>query len=152
MTSPRLTESTARDCYRLLRTISHRSGGANAIRPGLPAANVQHHYSTSRKRRAQSWNGALNLDRWSRVAHSAVYLLSPTIHWLLRFDPREASSKSCSFPSNRRMSEYGVHHCSPCSLTYAVQVLSTSFNRSLNHLLLDRDRPIASARHCPQGH
>ena len=84
MTFPRLTDSTARDCYRLLRTISHRSGGANAIRPGLPAANVKHHYSTSRKRRAQSWNGALNLDRWSRVAHSAVYLLSPTIHWSLR--------------------------------------------------------------------
>ena len=29
------------------------------------------------------------------------------------------------------MSKYRVHHCRPCSLTYAVQVLSTSFNRSL---------------------
>jgi maltose/maltodextrin transport system substrate-binding protein len=84
MTYARLTNSTARARYRLLRINSRGCGGANAILPRLTAASVQHHYSTSRKRRPQSWNGALNLDGWSRIAHSAGYLLSLTIHWSLR--------------------------------------------------------------------
>ena len=78
MTYARLTNSTARERCRLLRINSGGSGGANAILPGLTAASVQH-YATSRKRRPQSRNGALNLDGWSRIAHSAGYLLSLTI-------------------------------------------------------------------------
>src|SRR5258708_39397364 len=42
MTSARLTNSTARDRFRLLRINSRRSGGANAILPRLTAASVQH--------------------------------------------------------------------------------------------------------------
>jgi len=41
MTSARLTNSTARDRFRLLRINSRRSGGANAILPRLTAASVQ---------------------------------------------------------------------------------------------------------------
>ena len=37
-----------------------------------------------RTRRPQSWNGALNLNGWSRTVRSAVSLLSFTIRWLLR--------------------------------------------------------------------
>ena len=32
----------------------------------------------------QTWNGALNLDGWGRIAHSTFSLLSLTIHWSLR--------------------------------------------------------------------
>jgi maltose/maltodextrin transport system substrate-binding protein len=84
MTSARLTTPIARDRSRLLRINSRRSGGANAILPGRTGASAQHLCSTSRRRRPQSWNGALNLDGWSRIVHSAVHLLSPTIHWSVR--------------------------------------------------------------------
>jgi maltose/maltodextrin transport system substrate-binding protein len=72
MTSARLTTPIARDRYRLLRINSRRSGGANAILPGLTGASVQHLCSTSRRRRPQSRNGALHLDGWNRIFHSAV--------------------------------------------------------------------------------
>jgi hypothetical protein len=42
MTSARLTNSTARDRFRLLRINSRRSGGANTILPKLTPASVQH--------------------------------------------------------------------------------------------------------------
>jgi maltose/maltodextrin transport system substrate-binding protein len=81
MTSARLTTPPiARDRHPLLRTDSRRSGGASAILPGLTSASAQHPCSTSRKRRPQSWNGALNLDGWSRIVPSALHLLSLTIH------------------------------------------------------------------------
>jgi maltose/maltodextrin transport system substrate-binding protein len=78
MTYARLTHSTARERCRL-RCIDADVSGANAIQPGITAASAQLD-STSRKRRPQSRNGALNLDGWSRIAHSAGYLWSATIH------------------------------------------------------------------------
>src|SRR5271170_6911107 len=83
MTPARLTTPIARGRDRLLRIDARRSGGANAILPGLTGASVQHRCSTSRRRRPQSWNGALNLDGWSRMVYSAVHLLSLTIRWSL---------------------------------------------------------------------
>jgi maltose/maltodextrin transport system substrate-binding protein len=83
MTSARLTTPAARDRSRLLRIGSRRSAGAKAILPGHMGAGVQHLCSTSYRRRPQSWNGAENLDGWSRIVHSAVHLLSLTIHWSL---------------------------------------------------------------------
>jgi maltose/maltodextrin transport system substrate-binding protein len=83
MTSARLTIPVARDRYRLLRIDSRRPSGANVILPRLTGASVQRLCSTSRRRCPESWNGALNLDGWSRVVPSAVHLLSLTIHWSL---------------------------------------------------------------------
>ena len=83
MTSARLTPPIARDRDRLLRIDGRRSGGANAMLPELTGASVQPLRSTSRRRRPQSWNGALNLDGWSRTIHSAAQVLSLTIHWSL---------------------------------------------------------------------
>lgn len=36
------------------------------------------------RRRPQIWNGGWKWDRWSRIAHSAISLLSLTVHWSLR--------------------------------------------------------------------
>jgi maltose/maltodextrin transport system substrate-binding protein len=83
MTSARLTPPIARDRDRLLRIDGRRSGGANAMLPELTGTSVQPLRSTSRRRRPQSWNGALNLDGWSRTIHSAAQVLSLTIHWSL---------------------------------------------------------------------
>jgi maltose/maltodextrin transport system substrate-binding protein len=80
MTSARLTTPIARDRSRLLWIDSRRSVGANAILPTRTGTSVQHLCSTGRRRRPQSWNGALNLDGWRRIVQSAVHFLSFTIH------------------------------------------------------------------------